>query len=204
MDFVYTFFIAFMLIFVSELGDKTQLIVLSFSNKLKASRILLGVAIGTLLSHGVAILFGSHLGLVNEHFRFYLSILTYVSFILFGIWGLLHHDTETSHLDMLDKTNIKNKWEHSHLYFVFLIAISILIGELGDKTFLASLGLGIEYPYNKFSLVLGSVSGMVASNSIAIMFGKFLDAKLNPVYVHILSNLLFLVFGLAGFLKILF
>ena len=34
MNFIYPFIIAFLLIFVSELGDKTQLLVLSFSSKL--------------------------------------------------------------------------------------------------------------------------------------------------------------------------
>ena len=61
MNYIYPFFISFILIFVSELGDKTQLLVLSFSTKDKAKNILLGVAIGTFFSHGLAILFGSKL-----------------------------------------------------------------------------------------------------------------------------------------------
>ncbi|MCI8411517.1 MAG: TMEM165/GDT1 family protein [Clostridia bacterium] len=50
MDFIYPFLITFMLVFLSELGDKTQLLVLSFSSKDKAMNILLGVAIGTFLA----------------------------------------------------------------------------------------------------------------------------------------------------------
>ena len=68
MLFFYTLFIAFLLVFFSELGDKTQLIVLSFSAKLKATTILLGVALGSLFSHGIAILFGSFLGNLNNDF----------------------------------------------------------------------------------------------------------------------------------------
>lgn len=47
MDLLYAFFIAFTLIFFAELGDKTQLLVLSFSNKSTVFPILIGVAIGT-------------------------------------------------------------------------------------------------------------------------------------------------------------
>ena len=59
MELFYPFLIAFSMVFVSELGDKTQLLVLSFSNKGQTFKILLGVAIGSFFSHGLAILFGS-------------------------------------------------------------------------------------------------------------------------------------------------
>ena len=86
MEFLYPFFISFILIFLSELGDKTQLLVLPFSTKDKAKNILFGVALGTFFSHGLAILFGSQIGsLENETFQFYLELLTYSSFLLFGI-----------------------------------------------------------------------------------------------------------------------
>ena len=204
MDFLYTFLIAFTMIFVSELGDKTQLIVLSFCNKLKASSILLGVALGTLLSHGLAILFGSRLGLINEGFRFYLSGFTYLTFILFGILGFWHKDNENSIDSRLNdkKHHFRKHFSCLKLHYILMIAFSIFVGELGDKTFLASLGLGIEYPFFKGSLILGAICGMVASNSFAILFGKFLGGKVKQEYIQFLSNLLFIVFGVVGFVKI--
>lgn len=45
MNFIFTFIISFMLIFLAELGDKTQLLVLSFTSKTKTKNILLGVAL---------------------------------------------------------------------------------------------------------------------------------------------------------------
>ena len=66
MQYLYTFVISFIFIFLSELGDKTQILVLSFSTKNKASNILLGVALGTLLSHGLAIIFGSHIAQIGS------------------------------------------------------------------------------------------------------------------------------------------
>ena len=204
MDFLYTFLIAFTMIFVSELGDKTQLIVLSFCNKLKASNILLGVALGTLFSHGLAILFGSRLGLINEGFRFYLSIFTYLTFILFGIFGFLHKENESITDSRLDdkRHRFRKHFSFLKLHYILMIAFSIFVGELGDKTFLASLGLGIEYPFFKFSLILGAIAGMVASNSFAILFGKFMGSKVKQEYIQTLSNLLFIVFGVVGFVKI--
>ena len=90
MELFYPFFISFFLVFVSELGDKTQLLVLSFSNKTKPMMILLGVAIGSFFSHGIAILFGSSLSLLgNESFRNVLEIITYSTFIIFGFFSFL-------------------------------------------------------------------------------------------------------------------
>lgn len=81
MDLIYPFLITFIFIFLSELGDKTQLLVLSFSTKGKSSFVLLGVAVGTLFSHGLAILFGSKIAsFQNDTFQFYLSLFTALIF----------------------------------------------------------------------------------------------------------------------------
>ena len=200
MDFLYPFFISFFLIFISELGDKTQLLVLSFSTKNKAKNILLGVAIGTFFSHGLAILFGSHLGsFENNTIQFYLSIFTYLSFLVFGIIGFIPKagkESTSSKFSFLQKiSNIK-------INSTILVAINIVIGEFGDKTFLASLGLGLQYPKYKLFLIMGSIMGMVASNSIALFLGKFLKNKFNSYIVEILSNILFILFGLIGLVSV--
>jgi len=200
-NYIYPFFISFILIFVSELGDKTQLLVLSFSTKDKAKNILIGVAIGTFFSHGLAILFGSKLGdFQNETFRFYSELFTYCSFLFFGFIGFLPQKEKSIN----SKSSILEKITSSKLNYIFIIAISIIIGELGDKTFLASLGIGLQYPKYRISLILGSICGMVASNSIALFFGKILGNKLNPKFIETLSNLLFIIFGLVGLINILF
>lgn len=197
MDFLYPFFISFIMIFVSELGDKTQLLVLSFSNKLRASRILIGIALGTFFSHGFAILFGSFVSSISSDFSVYLSFFTYLSFLAFGIYGFLPKRDKISS----SKNSFLSRFSHLSVSYVFIIAVSIFVGEFGDKTFLASLGLGIEYSVFKISLILGSIFGMICSNSIAIFFGRFLGNNFNPNFVEKISNVLFILFGIFGFLN---
>lgn len=201
MTFISPFLITFIMVFLSELGDKTQLLVLSFANKLKTIPILIGVAIGTFFSHGIAIIFGSRLGLLNPHIQLSISIFTYFTFILFGVLGFLPK-SESSSEDK--KSGILSRISRFRMNYVFMIAISIVVGEIGDKTFLASLGLGFQYPNAKLSLILGSIFGMVFSNLIAIFFGKFLGTKLKQETIEKLSNWIFILFGLLGFLKLLF
>ena len=74
-----------------------------------------------------------------------------------------------------------------------------MLGEFGDKTFLASIGLGIEYPNCKLSLILGAIFAMVACDFIALLFGKFLNKHISEKAMARLSSILFLLFGLLGF-----
>lgn len=200
MELIYPFLIAFIMVFIAELGDKTQLIVLSFSNTLKARTILLGVALGSLFSHGIAIIFGSSLGLLDNPFlRQLLEVITYISFILMGIFSLLPKKEKIS-FDDNSNGGMLQKISHLKFNYSLIIALHIMFGEFGDKTFLASIGFGLQYPTSKIMLVLGAVLGMVASNSIAIIFGKILNKYVSETTFQKLSGILFLIFGIAGFL----
>ncbi len=194
MDFITPFFIAFIFVFLSELGDKTQLLILSFSTKLKTFTILIGIALGSLFSHGLAILFGSTLGSINNsNFEHIIQLITFLSFILMGIYILFFQKNKDD-----DNKNSLKLISNLKINYVFIIALSIAIGELGDKTFLASIGLGVNYPDFKISLILGAILGMIISDCIAIFLGKLLSKKLNTNAINKLSGILFLLFGIIG------
>ena len=194
MEWIYPLIIAFSLVFISELGDKTQLLVLSFSSKSKAWLILTGVALGSLLSHGSAIMFGSMLGNINnESVQLVLKLVTYISFIIFGIVTFKNNKGE--------KTNKKIKYTKQAIMIILVIAFSIFIGEFGDKTFLASIGLGIQYANLKIPLIIGAILGMIVSDAIAIFLGKMLNKKLSSNIMQKFSGILFLIFGIIGILN---
>lgn len=208
MYLIYPFLMSFALIFFSELGDKTQILVLSFSTKKKATHILLGVALGSLLSHGIAIIFGSSVAnLGNDVFVFYLKFITYLSFIVLGIFGFVHSQKDNTPKNISTRNNSKSHFisfiNSLTRNCVLLVACSIAIGELGDKTFLASIGLGIQYPLYKVSLICGAICGMLLSDSIAIFFGKWLGSKISASTIEFLSNIIFLAFGIFGIIGLL-
>lgn len=138
----------------------------------------------------------------NELFQYYLEIFTYSSFLLFGIIGFFPNKEKQNH--SASKFSLLQKFSSIKFNYIGMIAVNIVIGELGDKTFLASLGLGMQYPNYKISLILGSISGMVCSNSIALFFGKLLGNKFSPKLVEFLSNVLFIIFGLIGLFQLIF
>lgn len=193
----YPMLIAFLLVFISELGDKTQLLVISFATKQKVATILFGVALGSFLSHGVAILFGSSLGAIqNETIEQLLKLFTNLSFLLFGIMTLCSKKNEEK--EQNKKTGLMKRIALSKLNYIFVIALSIAIGELGDKTFLASIGLGVGYPQAKLFLIIGAVLGMVVSDLLAVIFGKLLSKKIPESMMQKLSGILFCIFGIVG------
>lgn len=207
MQYIYPFIISFIFIFISELGDKTQILVLSFSARNKTVNILLGVALGTLLSHGLAITFGSQIGAIdNDKFIFYLKFFTYCTFLIFGINGFITSKKSASAKEdakMNSKSRIINFLSSLTKNCILLVAFSIAVGELGDKTFLASIGLGIDHPHFKVPLICGSICGMVASDSIAIFFGKWLGSKFSTHTIEFLSNTIFVLFGVLGILGLI-
>ncbi len=105
--------------------------------------------------------------------------------------------------DNSDKCNFLNKISNLAIGYIFIIAFSIAIGEFGDKTFLASLGLGIQFPAFKVYLILGAILGMVASDSIAILFGKCLANHISYKCMNTLSGVIFLLFGVIGMIGFL-
>lgn len=195
MLFLYTLFVAFLLVFFSELGDKTQIIVLSFSTKLKVSTILLGVGFGSFFSHGIAILFGSFLGnFDNEIVHNLLEFISYSSFIILGIISFI-----PSSKDKNSNNGFIEKLYGFKINYIFVIALAIAFGELGDKTFLASIGLGINYPDYRIWLVFGAILGMLASDFVAVLLGKFLSKKIPEKTISRFSGALFIIFGIIGF-----
>lgn len=195
---IYPMLIAFFMIFVSELGDKTQILVMSFSGKQKIATILLGVALGTFFSHGLAILFGSYIGAINnENVKLILDFATNIIFIIFGLIFLFNKEKEESDEN---KTGLLSKLSNIKLNYILIIAISIAVGELGDKTFLAAIGLGIQYAKYKIPLVIGAVMGMVLSDLLAIILGKIISKKIPEELMKKISGILFIIFGIIGIL----
>ena len=200
MELLYPFLISFIMVFIAELGDKTQLPVLSCSGGVKTRNILLGIALGSFFSHGIAILFGSRLGLLdNAYIHSLIKLITYSSFILVGILSLLPKKEKISS-DGNKRSGLIQKISNLKINYTLIIALSILVGEFGDKTFLASLGFGIQYPSYKLVLIIGAILGMIASDSIAIISGKFLSKYISEEKMKKFSGILFLIFGILGFI----
>lgn len=171
---------ALSLIFIAEMGDKTQIIAMTFATQFLVREVLTGVALGVLANHGIAILLGSLLGsmLPLDKIQLFAGAL----FIFFGL-NALKIDEE----DHIEKKQIINP--------IIAVAIAFFVGELGDKTQLSAMALSAEAAYPMIILI-GTTAGMIATSGMGIYVGSKLGSKIPEVALKITSSAVFVFFGL--------
>jgi putative Ca2+/H+ antiporter (TMEM165/GDT1 family) len=170
---------AFGLIFIAEMGDKTQILAMAFATKYNIKKVLIGVFIGSLLNHALAVIIGSNLQYIIPLNT--LSIIAGFSFILFGLWNLRMDDEE-------EKNKIGKYGP------IVTVGLAFFIGELGDKTQLTAIALSTDAVYPLFVL-MGTVLGMVFTSLIGIIAGIKLGSKIDEFYIKLVASAIFLLFG---------
>lgn len=176
------FLISFGIIFVAELGDKSQLMAMTFAARYKALTILLAITAATAVVHLVSVVVGGALGVALPTNA--ISVLGGLAFIGFGLWTLRG--------DELDDDEEARAAKSSRSVF-WTVAVAFFLAELGDKTMLATITLATDH--GLVGTWLGSTLGMVAADALAIVVGQQLGARLPERAVKIGAAILFFVFG---------
>lgn len=170
---------AFALVFIAEMGDKSQIIAMAFATKYKIKYVILGIFVGSFLNHSLAVLLGSNLSLLIDLNT--LTIIAGFSFVLFGLWSLKFDDEE-------EGTKISKYGP------VVTVAIAFFIGELGDKTQLTAIALSTDATY-PLLILTGTVFGMVSAGIIGIFVGIKVGNRIDEFYIKLGTSVIFLVFG---------
>ncbi len=175
------FWASFLFITVAEMGDKTQLVALSFATKYNPWKVLAGVFAATLVVHLLSVVIGEQTGAFIP--MNYLKVIVGLSFIGFGLWTLKGDKLE----DGVEKPG--------RLGPFMTVAIAFFLAELGDKTQLATISLAAKY-HTLIGVWLGSTLGMVVADGIAIGVGVFLGKRLPAKAIKYASAGLFVLFGI--------
>ncbi len=173
---------SFLLVFISEMGDKTQLLALVLSAKFrKPIPIMLGILVATVLNHALASFVGSFITdyVSTEILKWILG----ATFIIFGLWILIPDQDEG--------------FKDTKGWGPFLTTtVAFFFAEMGDKTQLATVALGAKY-VSPVMVTVGTTVGMLAADGLAVFFGyKFTD-RIPMKIVHRVASALFIIFGLA-------
>jgi putative Ca2+/H+ antiporter (TMEM165/GDT1 family) len=186
---MFAFWQSLLLIFVAEMGDKSQLMALAFGTRLPARLVLGGILAATLLVHLASVAIGELLGLALP--TYWIGLAAGLAFIGFGAW--------TIRGDTLDD----QKLEVGKRYGAFaMVAATFFMAELGDKTMLATITLASQLQ-SFVPVWIGSTLGMVAADGIAIWVGRIAGRRLPERTIRYAAAAIFILSGLVTIVETL-
>jgi putative Ca2+/H+ antiporter (TMEM165/GDT1 family) len=177
------FVLSFGVIFLAELGDKSQLMALAFASRYRAWMVLVAVTLATLLVHAFSVLVGSAFALALPTSA--IQIVAGIAFFAFAAW--------TIRGDALGEDD-ERRAQRVGGWAILTIGTAFFLAELGDKTMLATVTLATDN--GLVGTWAGSTLGMVAADALAIVVGQQLGARLPERVVKIGAAITFVVFGL--------
>lgn len=201
------------MLFLGELGDKTQIMVFNLSLEHDKSY---KVAIGSILGFITIVTLGIVLGSIINQF-IPIKLISIISGIVFILIGVLETRTlkelyqeqkqlpEDKHIKMGDKADVIDKDEDSadnKTKFAnlrknpYLAGFSfIFVMEMGDKSQLLTITLASIYP-NSFEVWLGAILALSSLTLMGAYFGEIIAQKIPKFYLKIITIVIFIVIGI--------
>ncbi len=168
-------------VFVAELGDKSQLMTMTYALRHRWWVVLSGVAVAAFLVHGLSVVIGHFLGLTLPERP--IAFAAAIAFLVFAAWT------------WRERSGGEAAPAAPEQRFVVLAVISsYVLAELGDKTMLATIALASDRSWA--GVWLGATLGMVLADGLAVAVGALLHRRLPAGLLHGLASVLFLMFGL--------
>jgi len=171
--------VAFGVVFVAELGDKSQLLALTLATRFRPVPVLAGLALAAAGLMVLAVAAGAALSaaLPTEA----LTVAAGLAFLVFAVLTLRSPEGEGVALGPRRPG-------------VLTVAGAFALAEVGDKTMLATLALAANN--GAVGTWFGATAGMVAASSLAVLVGSQLGRRLPERAVRVGAAVMFAAFGL--------
>ena len=169
------------MIFVAELGDKSQLMSMTFATRYRARTVILGAGLACAAINLASALAG---GLIGDLLpRDALRIAGGVLFLVFAVLALRESSSDD------DEPKPRERGGRA----VLVVGTAFVLAELGDKTMLTAMTLATQYHW--LLVWIGSTLGMLVSIVLAVLVGRALLRVVPLRLVHLLSAALFAAVG---------
>lgn len=179
------------LVAFAEMGDKTQLLVMTLAGRYRRPwPIVAGVFVATLLTHSLAVLIGVQAARLID--GPWLPFVVAAAFIAMGLWMLVPEAEEET--DEGPEARGRGLFVMTFLFF--------LLAELGDKSQIAALTLGARFD-SLLPVVAGTVTGEMLAILPAILLGPWLLRRLSGAWIRRGAALLFVIMGVFQLLHAL-
>jgi len=175
---------SFALVALAELGDKTQIAVITLSCKFKMLSVFTGAMLAFLVTTGVAVAVGDALTLVLP--TFWIRIAAALIFLVFGVYTIISIRLRKKEAECKTKEEARNG--------VFSSFSMIVLMELGDKTQLSTIALVAEYELPLF-VFAGVMLAFALITAIGATVGMALTKIVPLRYIQLASGIVFLLLG---------
>ena len=178
------FLLSAAVIFVAELGDKSQLMAMTFAARYRVRDVLVGITLATAALQLISVGLGRVVGSALADHQGLISILAGLVFLAFAVWTLRDDDAA-------EETAAATKAGGAA---VLTVVSAFFLAELGDKTMLATATLATREGW--LGTWLGATLGMVLADALAIGVGALLGRRLPEQALRFGAAAAFAVFGL--------
>ncbi len=180
------FLLSTAVIFVAELGDKSQLMAMTFAARYRVRDVLIGITVATAIVHLISVGLGLVVGVALGQYQGAIAVVAGLAFLGFAAWTLRGDELSEDEAD---------RARRSTGAAVLAVGTAFFLAELGDKTMLATVTLATREDW--FGTWIGSTLGMVLADALAIGVGAVLGRALPEQAVRYGAAALFALFGLA-------
>ena len=171
---------AFAVVFLAELGDKTQLVALTLAGRHPAVRVLLALTAAIAVLQTLSVTVGA---LVAEAVPDRaIAVGAGVLFLGFAVWTWRSGDDE-------------DEGAAGGRAGLGAAAVAFFLAELGDKTMLTTAGLAADR--GAVAVWVGSFAAMVAATALAVVAGRSLTTRIAPGTLRRIGAAAFAIVGIV-------
>jgi putative Ca2+/H+ antiporter (TMEM165/GDT1 family) len=183
-DWLVAFGATFVTIFLAEMGDKTQLMTISFAAKYPRWLVFWAVFLAMALLTAMAVLIGEVIVQVVP--LDYIKVASGIVFIAFGAWGIHKRNEEEEEEDA--KEDGKGRGPFAMIFGMLVLA------ELGDKTQLMAIALSAKY-HAPVPVMIGGILGFAAVVAVGVLAGELISRKVKRAHIAIGAGVFSIVLG---------
>jgi Ca2+/H+ antiporter, TMEM165/GDT1 family len=174
-------FAALGLVFLAELGDKTQLVAMGLGARHRLAPVMAGVALAYMATNLLSVVVGGVLGAALPTRA--VGIGGGLIFLVFAAFTLRRKEDGEEDVEVRSGR------------VVMSVAGAMFVAELGDKTMLATAALAAQG--NPVLVWIGATVGIILSGLVGVLVGRAVGARVPERAMRIGSAALFAVFGVA-------
>ncbi len=176
---------SYALVFIAEIGDKSQLMCMLLAARYRALPVALGAISSFVLLNSVAVTLGAVFKELLE--PQWISVIVAILFLIFGLQAIFTTEEE-------DETKLSKGISAKRLFITTFMLITV--AELGDKTQLAVVALGsVDIP---LSIFIGATLALATTTILGVWAGHRLLKNVPMRLVHKVSGVFFICLGLVA------